>query len=513
MMEACLSSSQGLSSVRKASPSVSAYQRVLVTRRVEWNGTRRVGSRRGAPIRQICAQAATATEERAGGHEGLAQQHKPANTKTLLGVILGGGAGSRLYPLTKERAKPAVPIAGQYRLIDIPISNCLNSGINKIFILTQYMSASLTRHINRTYNSLGGMGPTSGFVEVLPAVQTTDNPNWFQGTADAIRQYAWLLDEPKLNTVEDVLILSGDHLYNMDYTPFYEQHKNSGSDITIGCLPVNEEDAKGFGLMKVDSQSRIVQFAEKPKGAELKAMRVDTTQMGLDPETALVKPYLASMGIYIFKKDLLIALLRDLPDMTDFGGEIIPHAAKDHKVVGHLYKGYWEDIGTIRAFFDANLALVQDPPMFDLYDTRRAVFTSPRFLPPAVLDGVQLDDVIVSPGSTVIQSRLENALIGIRSRVDKGCTIRNAMVMGADYYESEEDREAARKAGRPAIGVGEGTTLENCIVDKNARIGKNVKITNKDGIEERNMEEQGLYIRSGIVVVLKNATIPDGFTI
>eukprot|EP00887_Chlorella_sp_A99_P000011 scaffold16.g11.t1 len=412
-------------------------------------------------------------------------------SKTLLSVILGGGAGSRLYPLTKERAKPAVPIAGQYRLIDIPISNCLNSGIN----------------------ALGGMGPTSGFVEVLPAVQTTDNPNWFQGTADAIRQYAWLLDEPKLASVEDVLILSGDHLYNMDYCPFYEQHRSTGADITIGCLPVNEEDAQGFGLMKVDDESRIIQFAEKPKGEALKAMRVDTTRMGLDPESAKHRPYLASMGIYIFKKDLLVQLLRDNPSMTDFGGEIIPHAAKDKKVMGHLYDGYWEDIGTIRAFFNANLALVQDPPMFDLYDKKGAVFTSPRFLPPAVLDGVDLHDAIVSPGSTVIQSTLDNTIIGIRSRVDKGCTIRSALVMGADFYESEEERAAALAAGRPPVGVGEGTVLENVIVDKNARIGKNVRITNKEGVDERNMEELGIYIRSGIVVVLKNATIPDGFEI
>jgi glucose-1-phosphate adenylyltransferase len=283
--------------------------------------------------------------------------------KNVLSIILGGGAGTRLYPLTKQRAKPAVPLAGKYRLIDIPVSNCINSEILKIYVLTQFNSASLNRHIARAYSFPGF---SDGFVEVLAAQQTPDSPSWFQGTADAVRKYLWLLEEWE---IDEYLILSGDHLYRMDYRQFVQRHRETNADITLSVVPIDEKRASSFGLMKIDDSGRIVSFSEKPKGEDLLRMQVDTTTLGLTPEQAKASPYIASMGIYVFKKDVLIKLLKRSLEQTDFGKEIIPSAAKDHNIQAYLFEGYWEDIGTIESFYDANLALTQQPqPPFSFYD-------------------------------------------------------------------------------------------------------------------------------------------------
>jgi len=287
----------------------------------------------------------------------------------VLAIILGGGAGTRLYPLTKNRAKPAVPIGGAYRLIDVPMSNCINSGVSKIYVLTQFNSTSLNRHLGRTYNTVGGKMGGDGFVEVLAATQTPDDKEWFQGTADAVRQYSWLLGDIKNKSVEDVVILSGDHLYRMDYMRFVDSHRANNADITVGCIPCGPERAADFGLMKIDGQRNITSFAEKPKGAALEAMKVDTTVLGISPARAREQPYIASMGIYVFKKTALLDLLnKQFPEALDFGGEIIPQAAKTRKVVAYAFDGYWEDIGTIKSFFEENLKLARVPAPFEFYD-------------------------------------------------------------------------------------------------------------------------------------------------
>jgi len=435
------------------------------------------------------------------------------NASDVAAVILGGGAGSRLYPLTKQRAKPAVPIGGAYRLIDVPMSNCINSSINKIYILTQFNSQSLNRHLARTYN-FGSVVGGAGFVEILSATQTPSSKEWFQGTADAVRQYVWLFNDVKNRMIRDVIILSGDHLYRMDYMEFVDAHRAADADITVGALPMDETRASDFGLMKIDDTGKIVDFAEKPSGDALKAMEVDTTVLGLDAATTAKNPYIASMGIYVFKKDSLVSLLNDrCKDAMDFGGEVIPTAAKDMKVQAFLFPGYWEDIGTIRSFFDANLALAQTPPRFEFYDAENPIYTSPRYLPPAKIERSKIVDAIISHGAMLGDCTVENAIVGLRARIGKGVTIKDAMIMGADYYESDEDRAKLLLEGKVPIGVGEGSVIQNTILDKNARVGKNCVIVNKEGIEESNQEDRGFYIRSGIVTVLRNAVLEDGFTL
>ena len=428
--------------------------------------------------------------------------------KRVLGIILGGGAGTRLYPLTKLRAKPAVPLAGKYRLIDIPVSNCINSEILKIYVLTQFNSASLNRHLTRTYNFAGF---TEGFVEVLAAQQTTENPGWFQGTADAVRQYLWLMDEWDM---DDYLILSGDHLYRMDYTQFVQHHRETGADITLSVIPIDEKRASSFGLMKIDDKGRIIDFSEKPKGDALKQMQVDTTTLGLSSERAKESPYIASMGIYIFKKDALIKLLEQNPEQTDFGKEIIPAAAADHNIQAYLFKGYWEDIGTIEAFYEANLALTQQPqPPFSFYDEKAPIYTRARYLPPTKVLNCQITESMISEGCLLKECRIHHSVLGIRSRVEADCTIEDSLLMGADFYEPFVERQSGLQSGDTPVGIGAGSTIRQAIVDKNARIGRNVVIANKDRVEEADREDEGFYIRSGVVVVLKNATIPDGTVI
>ena len=424
--------------------------------------------------------------------------------KRVLGIILGGGAGTRLYPLTKLRAKPAVPLASKYRLIDIPISNCINSEILKIYVLTQFNSASLNRHLNRSYNFSGFR---EGFVEVLSAQQTKDNTEWFQGTADAVRQYINLMEEWD---VDEYIILSGDHLYRMDYSKFVTHHRETNADITLSVVPIDDKRASSFGLMKIDDQGRIIDFSEKPTGEALKAMQVDTTVLGLTPEQAKESPYIASMGIYVFKKQVLLDLLRKNLEQTDFGKEIIPAAAKDYKVQAYLFKGYWEDIGTIESFYEANLALTQQPqPPFSFYDEAAPIYTRSRYLPPSKLLDCQITESMIGEGCIIKECRINHSVIGLRTRIEANCTIEDTLIMGSDMYEPFAERQSGLQKGGVPIGIGAGTTIRRAIVDKNARIGRNVQIINKNRVEESQKEDQGFYIRSGIVVILKNATIKD----
>lgn len=428
--------------------------------------------------------------------------------KKVLAIILGGGAGTRLYPLTKQRAKPAVPLAGKYRLIDIPVSNCINSEIYKIYVLTQFNSASLNRHLSRTYN-FGGMF-SDGFVEVLAAQQTPENPNWFQGTADAVRQYLWLIQEWD---VDEVVILSGDHLYRMDYSDFVRRHRETNADITISVVPMDQRRASDFGLMKIDQDGRVIEFSEKPKGEALTNMQVDTTVLGLSSEEAKEFPYIASMGIYVFKKSALIDLLKRSVDQTDFGKEIIPSASVDHNIQAYLFNDYWEDIGTIEAFYQANLALTQQPrPPFSFYDEKAPIYTRPRYLPPSKLLETQIRESIIGEGCILKNCSITHSVLGIRTRVESGCVIEDSLLMGADYYPSSAEKQDLNCGNSkiPLPGIGADTTIRRAIIDKNARIGCNVKLINKDRVEEAERESQGFYIRNGIVVVFKNATIPDG---
>jgi len=423
--------------------------------------------------------------------------------KRVLAIILGGGAGTRLYPLTKLRAKPAVPLAGKYRLIDIPVSNCINSEIFKIYVLTQFNSASLNRHVTQTYNfhSFG-----EGFVEILAAQQTPENAEWFQGTADAVRQYMRLFEEWD---IDDYLILSGDHLYRMDYRQFVQRHRETNADITLSVVPIDEKRASSFGLMKINDNGQVIDFSEKPKGEALKAMKVDTSTLGLSPAEAQISPYIASMGIYVFKKHVLLNLLKRAPEQTDFGKEIIPGAASNHNLQAYLFKDYWEDIGTIESFYESNLALTQQPqPQFSFYDEKAPIYTRSRYLPPSKILNCQITESIVGEGCILKDCQIHHSVLGVRTRVESGCVIQDTLIMGADYYQPPADRQH-----HIPVGIGSNTTIQKAIVDKNARIGSNVRIINKDQVEESQREDQGFYIRNGIVVVLKNAIIPEGIII
>jgi len=430
--------------------------------------------------------------------------------KRVLAIILGGGAGTRLYPLTKLRAKPAVPLGAKYRLIDIPISNCINSEIEKIYVLTQFNSASLNRHITRTY-AAASAGFSQGFVEVLAAQQTPESGNWFEGTADAVRKYRWLFDEWD---VDQYIILSGDHLYRMNYGDFIERHRQSEADITLSVVPVAEDGASEFGLMKIDKGGRVISFSEKPKDAALKAMAVDTTVLGLSAERAQEMPYIASMGIYVFEKKVLHDLLNEAPERTDFGREVLPAALQRYNVQAYLFDGYWEDIGTIDAFYHANLALTEQPdPPFSFYDEKAPIYTRSRWLPPSKLLDTEVTESMVGEGCILKECTIKRSVIGIRSRIETGCVIDSTLFMGADLYESPAERQQNLETGKVSLGIGANTTIQKAIVDKNARIGSNVQIINKDHVTECDREERGFVIRNEIVVVIKNATIPDGMVI
>ena len=430
--------------------------------------------------------------------------------KRVLAIILGGGAGTRLYPLTKMRAKPAVPLAGKYRLIDIPISNCINSDITKMYVMTQFNSASLNRHLIQSFNLSNSFG--GGFVEVLAAQQTPDSPSWFQGTADAVRKYQWLFQEWD---VDEYLILSGDQLYRMDYKLFIEHHRNTGANLTVAALPVDANQAEAFGLMRTDGEGNIQEFREKPKGDSLKQMAVDTSRFGLSPESAKERPYLASMGIYVFSRETLFDLLDQHPEHKDFGKEVIPQAlSRGDKLQSYVFDDYWEDIGTIGAFYEANLALTQQPaPPFSFYDEKFPIYTRPRYLPPSKCVDAQITNSIVGEGSILKSCSVHHCVLGIRSRLESDVVLQDTLVMGADFFESSEERSLLRERGGIPLGVGQGTTVKKAILDKNARIGSNVTIVNKDHVEEADRSDQGFYIRNGIVVVVKNATIQDGTVI
>jgi len=424
----------------------------------------------------------------------------------VLAVILGGGAGQRLYPLTRQRAKPAVPLGGKYRLIDIPVSNCINSNIHRIFILTQYNSASLNRHIARTYRFSRF---TNGFVEILAAEITPERPDWFQGTADAVRQSLHHLDDYKGDTI---LVLSGDHLYRMDYAPFIERHHWTRADVTISVTAAREEEASEFGLIKIDETGRVIEFSEKPKGEALERMRVDTTRLGLSPEQAQRRPFLASMGIYVFRKEVLRQLLEeDMPRAADFGKEIIPEALSRYKVQTFLYDGYWEDIGTIGAFYRANIEMTLPLPPFNVFDSEAPMYTRPRYLPGSKLLDCHIQSSIITEGCIINGATITDSVIGIRSRIEHGSRLEGVLMMGADFYQNLEELQADIDRGYPRIGVGPNCFIRRAIIDKNARIGAGVQILNE--AREKELDGDGYFIRDGIVIIPKSGVIPDGLVI
>ena len=423
---------------------------------------------------------------------------------SVLAVILGGGAGTRLFPLTQQRSKPAVPLGGKYRLVDIAISNCINSDVFKMFVLTQYNSASLNRHLAQTYRFSQF---SNGFVEVMAAEQTPESPHWFQGTADAVRQ---ILPHIRDWGIDTLLILSGDHLYRMDYRKFLERHYESNADVTVSVTPCDETAASDFGLLKTDEGGRVIEFKEKPKGQELQAMRVDTTKLGLGDGEAMARPFLASMGIYVFKYDRLEQLLAADPNAVDFGKEIIPSAIKDGHVEGYLFDGYWEDIGTITAFYRANLDLTSKIPKFNLFDAEAPVFTRARYLPPSKIEESQIVESILGDGCIVLGATVTNSVIGLRSRISKGVRIDSSFLMGADYYQTFEEMRDDLVANKPRVGIGEGTVISRAIIDKNARIGSNVRLLNEAGVVNADADDGSYYIRDGIVIVPKNALVNDG---
>lgn len=427
-----------------------------------------------------------------------------ADRHNVLGVILGGGAGSRLFPLTQQRSKPAVPLGGKYRLVDIPISNCINSDVIKIFVLTQYNSASLNRHIARTYRFSQF---SDGFVDILAAEQTPESPQWFQGTADAVRQVLPHMSDWGIDTL---LILSGDHLYRMDYRKFLARHFERDADVTVSVIPCTPAAAEEFGLLKADPEGRITEFSEKPKGEALEKMRVDTTDFGLTAEEARARPFLASMGIYVFKFDRLEKLLAEDASWVDFGREIIPGAIQNYNVQAFLFDGYWEDIGTIDAFYLANLDMTSRMPKFNLFDTDAPIYTRARYLPPSKVHNCDVRDSIISEGCIINDAALFRSIIGLRSRIGQGSRIEASILMGADYYQSIEDMRAEIASRTPRIGIGENTIIRRAIIDKNARIGSDVRLLNESGIEHADGADNNYYIRDRIIIVPKNATIPDG---
>ena len=418
--------------------------------------------------------------------------------RKAIAVILGGGKGTRLFPLTKLRSKPAVPIAGKYRLVDIPISNCLNSGIRRIYVLTQFNSASLNRHIKNTYNFDVF---SSGFVDILAAEQTPKSKNWYQGTADAVRQSIHHMENHRH---EHVFILSGDQLYQMDYRNMMEKHEENDADLTVATIPVVAEDATGFGIMKTNKEGVIEDFVEKPEPDELEQWQSDTKEQF----SKQGRVYLASMGIYIFKKEALSGLLDKYENATDFGKEIIPQAIeKDFKVQSFEFDGYWTDIGTIKSFFEANLALTDDLPEFNLYDNEDFIYTHARLLPASKLSGTTFDHSVLAEGCIVEASRIERSVVGIRSRIGKGTTIENSIIMGNDFFQSREELESSNNEN-PKMGIGQRCFISNAIIDKNVKIGNDVRIAGGDHLDDGEYEHY--HVVDGIVIIPKGEVIEDG---
>lgn len=417
--------------------------------------------------------------------------------RSTLAIVMGGGAGTRLFPLTKDRAKPAVPLAGKYRLVDIPISNCINSGVRQVFVLTQYNSASLNRHIARTYKFDQF---TRGFVEVLAAQQTPEGERWYQGTADAVRQNLRYFTE---HDYDYYLILSGDQLYRMDFRKVMAQHIGTGAEITIATLPVNARDATGFGIMKTDAEGRISEFVEKPKDPEiLEGLRMPAATLKELGLPATEPRYQASMGIYVFNRQALIDSLNN--NCMDFGKHIIPTALKNYRVHAYNFQGYWEDIGTIRSFFHANLDLCKVVPQYDFFDSAAPIFTHARFLPATKINGASIREALISDGCIITDAHVETAVIGVRSIIETGTTLREVIIMGADYYAGA----AGTDPHKASPGIGRNCRIERTIIDKNVHIGDNVVIT-PEGKPE-NMDSELFHIRDGIVVIPKDTAIPAG---
>lgn len=426
------------------------------------------------------------------------------NTSNVLSVIMGGGQGTRLFPLTKERAKPAVPLAGKYRLVDIPISNCINSGLRRIYLLTQFNSASLHRHISQSYKFDHFTG---GFVEILAAEQTYTDNSWYQGTADAVRKN---LTHFLNHDFDYLLILSGDQLYRMDFRNIIAQHAETGADVTVATIPVLRKETPAFGLMRINEDRCITHFVEKPKDPkvqdEFRLHKDWYPKLGIQDDREL---FLASMGIYVFNRDILRSILDNT--MADFGKHIIPGVIETHRVYSYVFQGYWEDVGTIRAFFDANLEVVSELPRFNFFDMRSPIFTRPRFLPGSKINGAEINHAVVSDGCIINHAKITNTIVGIRSIVGAGTELNRAILLGSDYYESLNSIEAAEKAGRPRMGIGMNCRIENAIVDKNARIGNNVVITPAGKPETS--DHPLYYIRDGIVIIPKNGIVPHGTVI
>lgn len=410
---------------------------------------------------------------------------------------MGGGAGTRLFPLTKDRSKPAVPLGGKYRLADIPISNCMNSSLRHIYVLTQFNSTSLHRHINSSYKFDHF---TSSFVEILAAQQTTEGNDWYQGTADAVRQnMRYFLQAP----YEYYLILSGDQLYRMDYRELLKQHIETGAEITLATIPVNRRDAQSFGIMHTDDDRNIVRFEEKPKqDAVLDTLTIPKPLLAALGKDQSEELFQASMGIYVFNRSILEQCLDN--DLPDFGKHILPGAIGQYKIMSYIFQGYWEDIGTIRAFYDANLAMTGANPPFSFFDRKAPIYTHPRFLPASKVHMANIRSAIISDGCVISDAHIERSIVGVRSMIQQGATIRNSIVMGADFFEDETHR----MEGVPPIGIGRNSVVERAIIDKNARIGEGVVIT-PEGKPE-NFDGPNYFVRDGIIVIPKNAVIPDG---
>lgn len=425
--------------------------------------------------------------------------HPDVSARTL-SIIMGGGQGTRLFPLTRDRAKPAVPLAGKYRLVDIPISNCINSGLRRIYLLTQFNSASLHRHINQSYTFDHFSG---GFVGILAAEQTFSSTSWYQGTADAVRKN---ISHFLTHSFDYALVLSGDQLYRMDFREVLAQHEAMKAEITIATIPVPRSAASSLGIMQIGAGREIVRFVEKPKDpAVLDTLRIPNE---LHTELGIEEPgdsYLASMGIYVFNRDVLLRLLDN--DCTDFGKHIIPNTLGKNRVFSFVFQGYWEDIGTIRSFFEAALDLTAELPRFNFFDMARPIFTRPRYLPASKINGAQIDHASVSDGCIITRARINQCVIGVRSLIGEGADLNRVVVMGNDYYESGDSITQNREAGRPPVGIGAGTRIENAIIDKNARIGANCVLSPAGRPE--NLDHPLYYIRDGILVVPKNGVIPD----
>ncbi len=419
---------------------------------------------------------------------------------STLAIILGGGQGTRLYPLTDKRSKPAVPIAGKYRLVDIPISNCIHSDILRIFVLTQFNSASLNKHLKNTYNFSHF---SSAFVDILAAEQTPDNKTWFQGTADAVRQ---CMSHFLAHEFDYALILSGDQLYQMDYSEMVDFHRENDADITVATLPVNAKDAPSFGILKTNDKSRITSFIEKPGEEILSEWTSETTPEMQDQG----RNYLASMGIYIFNKQLLVDILAD-PDTTDFGKEILPNAIKDKKVFGYQFEGYWTDIGNIDSFYEANIGLTEEVPKFNLFDKSKSILTRARILPPTKMSGTTLVKSMVAEGGIIRASLIENSVVGIRARIGEETVIKDSYIMGSTGYQTLDQIKKCLEENRPYLGIGDRCQISKAIVDKDCRIGNDVMIRGGNHLEEQ--EHENYVVKDGIVVVKKGAEIPNGFII